>query len=252
MNKLLTKKAIFLSAIVSSLLIAPVSVSAAITDQQMLLKADQARGNLSGVVWNVAIQHEANARNKGMTLNVKSRGFDVLAKYLAPARNKGNKLLMANGNMWFYKPSLSKPVPISRRQKLLGNAAYGDIAATDYANSYKISKVEDTTVSGEACKKFRLVSNNKKNTYDLIDYWVSSQRHIAVKAHYYTVSGKLFKTAIMEHNNSVTINDVSQPFISKIVISDTLVSKSKTIMKFSKAKIRKINDYEFNVSFLRR
>ena len=106
---------------------------AAGTVQDILHQADQARGNLGGVTWEAALESVEHTRVETMTFEVRARGFDILAETLAPPKSKGNKILMLLGNMWFYKPGLSKPVPISRRQRLLGNAVYGDIAATNYA-----------------------------------------------------------------------------------------------------------------------
>ena len=101
---------------------------------EILRKADQSRGNLEGITWTVIA---ADKRSESMTFDVKARGFDILAENVAPPRDRGNKVLMVNGNMWFYKPGLSKPVPISQRQRLMGNVAYGDIAATNYADDMK-------------------------------------------------------------------------------------------------------------------
>ena len=85
--------------------------------QKILRAADQARGNLEGITWTVTITSNKKDKASIMALDVKSRGFDIVAISTAPPKYKGNKLIMLNGNMWFYKPGLSKPVPISRRLK---------------------------------------------------------------------------------------------------------------------------------------
>lgn len=187
-----------------------------------------------------------------MTFDVKARKFDILAENLAPPKYKGNMLLMVNGLMWFHRPGLSKPVPISRRQKLLGKAAYGDIASTNYAEDYEATSLGDESVNGEQCYLFDLKSKNKKSTYDRIKYWISKDRLVGVKAEYFTVSGKIFKSAVMEYRNRVEIDGKPHPFISRITIQDELLTDDITTLEFTKPDFRKLPDYVFNLNLLKR
>jgi Outer membrane lipoprotein-sorting protein len=127
------------------------------TVEDILRQADQARGNLEGITWEVVLKSIEKTRTETMTYAIKARGFDILGENLAPPKSKGNKILMLQGNMWFYKPGLSKPVPISLRQRLLGNAVYGDIAATNYANDYEATELPQDTVDGSVCEGFKQV-----------------------------------------------------------------------------------------------
>ncbi len=215
---------------------------------QILIKADQARGNYDGIAWKVNVQ----ARDKHKTYYVQALGFDLLAETLSPSRYKGNKILMVTGNMWFYKPGLSKPVPISRRQKLLGEASYGDISSTNYANDYTIEKVSDDLIDNEACWLFELQSNTKENTYDRIRYWVAKEREVGIKAEYFTVSGKRIKIATMDYENTVENDGRPSLFISKITIADDIYSGQQTVLDLSEPELKEIPEYYFNVNFLRK
>jgi len=181
-------------------------LAASMTTQHILRQADQARGNLEGVTWEVVLESVAKTRTETMTFDVKARGFDILAETLAPPKSRGNKILMMRGNMWFYKPGLSKPVPISRRQRLLGNAVYGDIAATNYAHDYEATTLADDDVNGEVCHVFDLKSKDKQTTYDRSKYWIAKDRLVGVKAQYFAVSGMQFKSSIMEYAHTMAIN----------------------------------------------
>jgi hypothetical protein len=187
-----------------------------------------------------------------MTFDVKARRFDVLAENLAPPKYKGNKLLMLTGNMWFHRPGLSKPVPVSRRHKLLGLAVYGDIASTNYAEDYEVMSVGEETVKKEACYLFNLKSKTKQSTYDRIKYWISKDRLVGVKAEYFTVSGKIFKSAVMEYDNRVTIDGEPRPFISTITIRDELLTDNTTSLDFTRPDFQKLPDYIFNLNLLKR
>ena len=229
-------------------------VSAVPDYRQILLSADKARGNVNGVTWEVLITSYQKKKKKTnvVALKIKARGFDVLAENTAPPKYKGNKVLMLNGNMWFYRPNLSKPVPISKRQKLLGQAAYGDITSTDYTNRYKATLIGNEQINGENCYLFKLESKSKDNTYDIIKYWISKQRLVGIKAEYYTVSEKLFKSATMQYENHIMLNNKRQTFISRINIRDELLTKDETILKFSNTRLKKLDDYIFNLNLLRK
>ena len=222
-----------------------------LTPYQILQEADKARGNLGGIVWDVGIESVENGRDTAMTFNVQARAFDIIAQTVAPPKNKGNKILMLKGNMWFYKLDLSKPTPISQRQKLSGNAAYGDIAATNYAEDYDPTALPDEVVDGEECYVFNLAAKSKKTTYDKITYWVSKKRLVGVKADYYTVSGKKFKSSTMEYNNEVEgEGGKKQAFISKMVIADAITEGNQTTMTFAHPVFKEIPSSVFDLNLL--
>jgi hypothetical protein len=225
------------------------SAAAASGAYDILRKADQSRGNLEGITWKVILAHK-DTRAETMTFDVKARGFDILAENVAPPRDRGNKVLMVNGVMWFHRPGLSKAVPISQRQRLIGNAAYGDIAATNYADDYEATALPDERVRGELCYLFDLRAKSNRAAYERIKYWISKERVVGVQAEYFTVSGKRFKSATMESANTIKIDGQVRPFISKITIYDELLSSNVTTLDLTKPTFRKLANYIFDVNLL--
>ncbi len=218
--------------------------------KEILRKADEARGNAAGVQWEIVIDSIENGREQHRTIKVSARSFNSLAEFIAPANVKGQKLLMLDRNMWFAKPGLSKAVPISPRQKLVGGAANGDIASTNYVGDYDVVKTSDSSVNGEDCYLFDLSAVDNRTTYDRIRYWISKERLLGLKAEFYTVSGKMFKTATFEYKNSVMIDDKPRAFISKMVIAGAIIKDDITTMQYQKAVIRSIPDSLFNLNLL--
>lgn len=221
-----------------------------LTAKQILKRADESRGNMKGVEWDLQIDSIENDRKQVRKLNVKSRRHDFFALMKEPPKVRGQILLNVDQNMWFASLSVRKPVPVSARQKLVGGASYGDIAATNYAEDYDVASMEDDTVNGEACYVFDLKANKKSVTYDFIKYWVSKKQLIGVKAKYFTVSGKEFKSATFEYHHEVTINGQSRPFISKINILDAFLKGNRTTMIFGEPIVGKIPDSVFNLNLL--
>jgi hypothetical protein len=228
------------------------AVHAELTPQEVLERADQARGNTEGLEWEIAIDSVENGREQNRTMKVSARLHDCLAEYLAPANVKGQKILMLDRNMWFVKPGLSKAVPISPRQKLLGGAANGDIATTNYAGDYKIVKTAEDVFNKEPCYLFELAAVDKKATYDRIRYWVSKERLVGVKAEFYTVSGKMFKTATFEYGNTMTVDGQQREVISKMIIVSAIIKEDVTTMRFRKLVFKKVPDSTFNLNLLLR
>jgi outer membrane lipoprotein-sorting protein len=139
---------------------------------------------------------------------------------IEPARQKDEIILFNDRNLWFYKPGLRKPVSISARQKLVGQAANGDIASTNYARDYEATSIAEDQLNGEDFWKLELKAVATDVTYDRIRYWISKDKMLASKAEFLTVSGQVFKVAGFLYKNSVTLNGKSFPFVSKMRIQD--------------------------------
>lgn len=225
-------------------------VFAEMTPKEILEKSDEARGSVKGIVWEIKLESIENGRKQSRTLKIKARDFNSLAEFISPPKVKGRKLLMIDRNMWFIKPGLRKPVPISPRQKLMGSASNGDIASTNYAGDYDATLVSEDTVKGELCYLLDLTAINKKVTYDRIKYWVSKKRLVGVKAEFFTVSGKIFKSATFEYGNSIPIEGKPKPFVSKMIITDAVIKENVTTMTYSKIRLKKIPNSTFNLNLL--
>jgi outer membrane lipoprotein-sorting protein len=226
------------------------SPCASLTHKDILRYADRARGNLDGVEWQVTIHSIEKGREQDRQLEVKARGYDFLAIMTSPPKVKRHKLLMVDHNMWFAKPGIKKPVPVSSRQKLIGGASYGDIAATNYATDYVATRTQDQVVNGEGCYVFDLEAVTNKATYDRIKYWVSKRRIVGVKAQYYTVSGKIIKEAAFEYANRVQLRDKYHPFISKMIITDALIKDNVTTLNFGKPDLIEVPPSALDVNLL--
>lgn len=217
----------------------------------MLESADRARGGgLPGLVWNIQLMSQRGQKAvEEMRLEVRAVSEASVAETLEPVRFRGSKLLQVGNNMWMTRPGLSKPIPISSRQRMSGQAANGDIAATNYAGDYEAELEGEEMIDGEVCYVLRLTARHKRTTYDLIRYWVSEAREVGLKAEYYSVSGKLLKTARFKYDNSIFYQGSKIPFVSEMTIRDALVDE-KTVMTYESVEVRKIARSEFDLNRL--
>ena len=221
-------------------------------DALSILKgSDQARGGgLPGIVWEIKLASRDGARvDEPQRLLVKAVDDSSVAETLEPARFKGSKLLQVGRNMWLTRPGLSKPIPISPRQRMSGQASNGDIAATNYAGDYDALMGGTETLDGEACYLLDLNAKHKRTTYDRIRYWVSVKRGVGLKAEFYSVSGKLLKSARFEYGNAIEHQGTRIPFVSQMIIRDALID-AETTMEFGTVQVKKIAASEFDLGQL--
>jgi Outer membrane lipoprotein-sorting protein len=211
-------------------------------DAQTLLKdSDRARGGgLPGIVWQIKlVSRDGDRVSDEQRLEVRAVDDASVAETLEPARFKGSKLLQVGRNMWLTRPGLSKPIPISPRQRLSGEAANGDIAATNYADDYRARLIGDAVVDGEPCYELDLTAKHKRTTYDHVHYWVSKSRMVGVEAEFYSLSGKLLKTARFDYGNTILFEGRRIPFVSRMTIRDALID-AETTMEYGTVQVRVI------------
>lgn len=220
---------------------------------QLLRSSDQARGGgLAGLTWEIRSRNsgsQANEDDPPMRLLIKAVDNASLAETLEPPRSKGARMLQVERNMWLTKPGLKKPVPISPRQRLTGQAAIGDIAATNYVRDYSAKLAGEDTVKGERCYLLELTANTRQATYDRVRYWVSAGRGTGLQAEFLSLSGKKLKSAQFEYGNHIELKGRTVPFISRMVISDALTDASTTL-EYGHILVKAVPASEFDVSHL--
>jgi outer membrane lipoprotein-sorting protein len=225
--------------------------SAAPSALTLLQESDRSRGGLEdGITWSVEITSTEDGTTTSRSYLVKARGTDALAEATAPPRAKGELMLFNDRTLWFLKPGLRKPVSISARQKLSGEAANGDIASTNYARDYDGTVVGEEKVAGEDAYRLELKAKAGNVTYDRIRYWVSKARRLALKAEFLTVSGDCFKTATFEYSNSMILKGKKFDFVSAMTITDAMGSGAVSVIRFSAPKAEAHASSLFNVNNL--
>jgi len=217
--------------------------------KEILQQADMARGGgLPGLTWNVELNSTDEEGEQKRSMTVKADASNSLVEFLAPEKVKGQQMVMQGRNMWFVRPGLSKPVPMSPRQRLIGMASNGDVASTNYSGDYNAKLLKEEAANDEDCYLLELNAANKGVTYDRILYWVSKKRGVGVKAEFYTLSGKLFKFAEFEYGNDIRHEGKKIPFVSKMTIHDAIDKSKVTTLAYSAIKVVRIDPAIFNLN----
>lgn len=193
------------------------------------------------------LEYRDGKHTDSITLNLyskadtKSGQFRSLLRFAAPARDF-NKLMLKNGNdLWFYDPSSQASVRISPQQRLLGQAANGDVVTVNLAKDYKASLLaEEDTQDGDRqprhCYKLALAAKTPDVTYHRIEMWIDTGNHRPVKARFYSESGRHLKSAYYRRYQSHL--GAERP--TETVIIDGLNPNWVTVMRYSGYAFREV------------
>ena len=145
--------------------------------------------------------------------------------------------------------TLTRNLGDSHRFAVADRAAYTAVQA-NYNDARKAERafvlVGEETIDGEPCHVLELTAKHKRTTYDRIRYWVSVKGETAIKAEFYSLSGKLLKTARFEYGNTIEQDGKRIPFVSKMVIRDALID-AETTMEFGTVKVDPVAASEFDL-----
>lgn len=243
------KSALLVAALAGWLCVVPDAHGTA--DAQSILAASDAVRNPSkpfGVVVTL-IEYRNRKQTDATTLEVYSKAdrtggqYRSLIRFVDPPRD-ASKLMLKNGNdLWFFDPASKASMRLSPQQRLLGQAANGDVVTVNLAKDYRaeLLGVEDVTDGERArrhCFKLRLVELSAEVTYHQVEMWVEAESARPVKALFYAESGRLLKTAYYRKFQPQL--GVERP--TEVVIIDGLDPNWVTIMRYSDYKWRDVPD----------
>ncbi len=126
--------------------------------------------------------------------------FRTIVRYVEPARDQGKALLKTGNVLWFFDPASKSSVRLSPQQRLLGQAASGDVVTVNLARDYKGTKsgeavIQDADRKDRTCWHLDLKPANDGASYGRIEYWVEKGTHHPIKGKFYSDSGRLLKIA---------------------------------------------------------
>ncbi len=143
-----------------------------------------------------------HGRRGSRTLEAKSwiQGTEKsFTEYLAPAREKGTKMLKLEEQLWTYSPSTDRTIKISGhmlRQSVMGS----DLSYEDFMEDPELHKLYSAEIIAEEnfnerpCWVLELTAIKKDVSYHSRKIWVDRERYIPLQENRYAKSGKLLKT----------------------------------------------------------
>lgn len=123
----------------------------------------------------------------------------AFTEYLAPAREKGIKMLKLGNQLWTYSPDTDRTISISGhmlRQSVMGS----DLSYEDMMEDRELRTIYSAKISGEdnvldrPCWVLELTSKGEEVAYYSRKIWVDKERFVLLKEERFAKSGKLLKT----------------------------------------------------------
>lgn len=126
----------------------------------------------------------------------------AFTEYLAPAREKGTKMLKLEDRLWIYSPSTDRTIQLSGhmlRQSVMGS----DMSYEDAMEDRKLNEIYNAKIAGEETIEDRKVWVMELNakvddaTYQKQKMWVDQERFVPLKQEMYAKSGQLLKSVVL-------------------------------------------------------
>lgn len=178
---------------------------------------------------------DGDKRSRSFEMQSYGRGTtDSAMEYLAPAREKGTRMLKLGDELWMYMPSVDKVQKISGhmlRQGMMGSdISYEDMmASTELRKLYSATLSGSETVEGRPCWKLEMLALDSSISYPKRYSWVDQELSIPLKQELFAVSGMLLKTWKM---SDIREFPGGRRFPARMEVVDELKKSSRTTLSF--------------------
>lgn len=159
----------------------------------------------------------------------------------------GQKVLMVGDDFWLLMPGSARPIRITPLQKLLGDAATGDIANMSWSGDYTGSVVRETAMDGVDCLELELAARRKTLSYQRIVLYVAKADFRPVHADLFAASNRKLKQATFE----IEKRDARLGVV-RMTLQDEVQTNRRTVVNMLATKPRQFGDELFNPMYLSR
>ena len=179
--------------------------------------------------------------------------FRNLIQYVEPPRDAGKRVLLDGTALWFFDPASRISVRISAQQRLIGQAATGDVLTVNLAADYTPSLVGTETIKDamraeRTCWHLDLKAASDQAVYNRIEYWVEQGSFYPIKGKFYSDSGRLLK--ILYYRDFATVLGAIRP--TEAVLIDAVDTSLATTAAFADYRYQDIPDAWFQRDYLPR
>lgn len=218
--------------------------------RELVEKADRVRFPREGFEVEVDINtYQANGEVESRSFQVLSKGNEnTIVRIIEPASERGQMMLMKGRDLWVFLPNVSQPVRLGLGQRLTGQVANGDLARANFAGDYVPTLLRTELADGEMCHVLELKAVDRSVTYGRVLYWVRQANHYPHKAEFYSLSGRLLKTA--RYQNFQNMAGEIRP--TRLLMEDALRKGEQSTLDYNGMRMRDLPDKYFSKDFLKR
>ena len=179
--------------------------------------------------------------------------FNNLVRYVEPRRDAGKMVLLKGTTLWFYDPASKASIRISPQQRLIGQAAEGDVLSVNLARDYSVKiageeTLQDADRKDRDCWHLDLTAATPDAVYNRIEYWVEKDTFHPIKGKFYSDSGRLLKIAYY-HKYEEQLGTLRP---TEVVLIDVVNSNLATTIDYTDYRNQDIPDAWFQRDYLPR
>jgi outer membrane lipoprotein-sorting protein len=189
---------------------------------------DKVDNNMSSKSRILTAKMEINSARGTRTMESKSWSVGTeksFTEYLAPAREKGTKMLKLDNQLWIYSPATDRVIQISGhmlRQSVMGSDMSYEDMMTDrpLLEQYKADVTGEEVVDGRKCWVVNLTAIVDDVNYASQKMWVDEERFVPLKVELFAKGGKLLKRITFSDVQRVQNRWYPKTFVYKDVLKD--------------------------------
>lgn len=199
---------------------------------------------------------EVTITTTGQASNPEPHSYKILSKgkektivmTTEPPTERGQILLLRGNDLWAFMPNVSQPIRLSLAQRLTGQVANGDLARANFAGDYSAKIVRSEMIKKQPYFVLELKANNVSVPYHRVVYWVRKTDYRPYKAEFYTLSGRLRKTAY--YSDFQHMEGEIRP--TRLVMEDALHRDIKSVLEYKNMRLKKLPDKFFTKDYLKK
>ncbi len=157
-------------------------------------------------------------------------------------------MLMNELDMWAFLPTISKPLRISLRERLIGEVANGDLARANFSGDYLPEIAGMETLDDRACYKLHLTAKSLEVTYARVTLWVDTDAFHPLRAEFYAPSGRLLKTCRYERYQELA----GRLRPTRMVMSDPFHQGQESILEYDRMEVKELPEKYFTKQHMRK
>jgi len=189
---------------------------------------DKVDDNMSTKTRIMTASMEIGTERTKRTMTMKTYGegnHKAYTEYMAPAREKGTKMLKLDNQLWIYSPSTDRTIQISGhmlRQSVMGSdMSYEDMMSDKpLLEQYKADVICTEIVDGRKCWVVTLMAIILDINYFSRKIWVDTERYVPLKEELFAKSGKLLKRITFSDVQKVAGRWYPMAFVYKDMLKD--------------------------------
>ena len=200
------------------------------TDAPALLA--EAEAAVAAASAGLRVTADVTAGSETLTVQVDLQERAARLTVQAPAARQGEVLLLVGERLWYTRPGLLRPAPISAQQALQGAATNRDVVflLTRAKDAYDAALSGTETVDGTPTRVLQLTARTAEAPYPRVRVWIADDPRRVLRLVFQDSKGQDLRQADLRWGGSVVIDGKTWPFPTGATVRDLRRAGAPTVV----------------------